>query len=267
MLVGFTATSALATVTVPAGYQEGSFSLTVTGTEGTRVRQATTQILVDLTPPVASGPAAAPAYKYSLSSRVPVRATWAPAIDQSRIKTYEVQHSMDWGPWSATWSVAGSALSTIRWVEPNHSHRFRVRALDAAGNWSDWATGPVLRLGVIDDHAYAMRNGPGWSHVADTGSWADTLTRATTNEAGVTIRTAGRQLALVAEVGPSGGWLEITVNGYYQNRVTLLNRTTVKGRVLWIKEFPEDVPMVVELKAVTAGSRTAVNVDALLVGR
>jgi hypothetical protein len=82
-----------------------------------------------------------------------------------------------------------------------------------------------------------------------------------------TVTMTARQLALVSEVGPTGGWVDVTVNGVYQQRVSLWSSTRVPAQVLWVKVFPVEGAMRIDLRTVTSGTRNSVNVDAILVGR
>src|SRR5215210_836425 len=59
-LTGFTATAATLTVTVPARVPAGRYPVTVTASQGTRVRQATANLVVENDIPVARPPVAAP---------------------------------------------------------------------------------------------------------------------------------------------------------------------------------------------------------------
>ena len=269
VLTGFTSDGAVLTVTVPTLLPPGRYPVIVTGAQGSRVREATAEIVVDGEPPVALPPVAAPAYRYSMTgSTAPVRVVWPAAVDpSSTIVQYELQHSMDWGPWGPSRLVNPPALSNIRLVEVGHSHRFRLRAQDAVGNWSEWVTGVPLRLGAIDDQSTVMRYSAGWTDEESEAAWLGKISRTSTPDATVTVLTAARTLALAAEVGPTGGWIQITINGIDAGRVSLWARERNSASVLWVITLAADSPLLVELKAVTSGARNTANVDALLVGR
>ena len=268
-LTGFTANQATVTVSLPALLPNGRYPITVVATQGSRVRNASAEIVIETDAPVATAPSAAPAYKYSMiGSTAPVRVAWAPATDaSSAIAMYEVQYSLDYGAWGPSRFVPAPTLSNVRHVEVGRSHRFRLRARDAAGNWSAWVTGAPLRLGAIDDQSPVMRYSSGWTNANRASAYLGKVSPTVRSGSVVTISTAAHTLALVAEVGPTGGWVEVTVNGSYQRRVSLWSSTTVGAQVLWIKTFPSDGPMLVELRSFTLGTRNTANVDALLVGR
>jgi hypothetical protein len=266
-LTGFTAETATATVTVPAG--PGPHPIIVTAQQGSRVRQGTVNVVVDLDFPVARPPAAAPAYKYSMSGAVaPVRLTWPAASDRSsRITMYEIEHSEDYAAWVSLGFVRAPSLSTVRFVGINKSHRFRVRARDEMGHWSGWAMGAKFRLGAFDDQITSMRYSAGWADETNASAYLGRLSRTRRNGASVSVLAAGRTAAVVAEVGPTGGWLDITVNGVPSGRISLWSSTRVPARVLWIKTWDVDGPLQIQLRAVTSSVRPTANIDAILIAR
>jgi hypothetical protein len=113
----------------------------------------------------------------------------------------------------------------------------------------------------------SIRWSAGWADQVSSGAYKGVLTRGTVNGATSTVTLVGRQLALVAEVGPKSGWIDITVNGTYDRRISLWNSTRVPARVLWLREYPTSTSMKIQLKAVTTSTRNTVNLDAFLLGR
>ena len=51
--------------------------------------------------------------------------------------------SRDGGDWTGTIVTSGSVRSVVRNLAFGSSYQFRVRARDAAGNWSTWAATSV----------------------------------------------------------------------------------------------------------------------------
>ncbi len=93
--------------------------------------------------------------------------SWA-ARDTSSVVSYDVQVSVDGGPW-ATWLRATRATSDVWLGADSHGYAFRVRAADSKGNAGAWNVGttwdasPSLATGgfgrvVADGLAY--RSGP-----------------------------------------------------------------------------------------------------------
>ncbi len=91
-----------------------------------------------------------------------------PARDTSRIVSYDVQVSVDGGPWAA-WLTRTRARSEVWLGSDGHSYAFRVRAVDSKGNAGAWNIGsrwdatPKLEPGgfgrVVND-GLSYRSGP-----------------------------------------------------------------------------------------------------------
>jgi spore germination protein YaaH len=74
------------------------------------------------------------------------RVAWT-SYDDSAIRGYDVQVSIDGGGW-ATWLAGTTATSAIYLGTNGRTYAFRVRATDAPGNVSTWRSLPVGSLGT-----------------------------------------------------------------------------------------------------------------------
>ena len=268
-LSGFDAKTATVTVTVPAGMPEGTYQVKLVANEGSRTSTATSQIVVLKDAPTAYAPVVIPAYKsVVLGETAPVRVSWPAAkAGSADVAGYELQYSLDWGGWGWSLSYGATTTSVVRPAAINHSHRFRIRARDTAGNWSPWVISQPLRLGAVDDSATSVRRSTGWSRVDDAQAFRGTLSRTTRTGASWQVTMNARTLAVVAPTGPRQGWFEIYVDGVYQTRITLYAATAESGKVLWAKTFPADTTKVIELRAVRSTARDRADLDAVLIGR
>jgi subtilisin len=269
-LTGFTATAARVTVTVPALLPAGTYPVVVTAAEGTRTRDATVQIVVDNDAPTAAPPAATPAYKSSIAGAVaaPVRVVWPAATDpSSAIAGYELEYSLDLGPWQPAGTAAGSATAAIRTVALNHAHRFRIRARDAVGIWSPWVEGPLLKLGIVQDGSSAMKYSAGWYRSYSRYASGGTTRYTTRRGASVRLTMNARTLAIVAPVGPTRGTANLYVNGVYQATISFYWKVGVSRRIVWTKTFEADGLKTLEIRANGTYRRPRIDVDAVLIGR
>jgi hypothetical protein len=241
--------------------------VTVVADEGSRKREATVQIVVENDPPVAHAPVAKPAYGYALSTAgAPLRVSWPAATDASSpIAGYEVQTSVSAGPWSASRAYPGTTTAALWYGKLGAGHRFRVRARDAVGNWSEWATGPSLPLGVVDDRATAVHWSSAWYRMSTTWAHRGTLTRSTANGARMDVRVNARTIALVAPTGPTSGWLRIYVDGVYQGQISLYSAKAATRKVLWVKTFAVGGHKLLELRSVRTQTRYRTDLDAILI--
>ena len=266
-LMGFTANDAVLTLNVPAATAPGRYDVTVSATEGPRVRTATTTLVVEGDAPTAFAPVAAPAYKLALSgdTMAPVRISWPAATDPtSPIDGYEIEHAIDGGPWTAV--GATQATSITRLVDLGHSHRFRIRAADVYGNWSPWVLGAPLKLIAVQDDASQMRYAPAWNRSTSAYASAGTLAWTTTAGASVSLSTTARTLALVAPVSNARGHARIYVDGVLQATVSLYSPIGVSRRVLWVKTMPATGYKTLRIEVVGTAGRPRIDVDAILLG-
>ena len=120
---------------------------------------------------------------------VPV--TWFGVDDLSSIDLYDVQVSVDGGPWAA-WLTATTTTSGRYAGRAGHGYAFRVRARDTHGNWSAWNVDDTWR-------ATAAPLGPGaFGRVAAT---ALTL-RASPDTAALKVGSLGQGQLVNVLVGP-----------------------------------------------------------------
>ena len=105
--------------------------------------------------------------------RLRIRISWTGSDDAggAGIATYQLSRSLDGG---TTWASISKTLTStavtstiavpVEGVELLRSIRFRVRAVDKAGNVGLWATGPNLRPRIIDDRNPALTYTGDWTN-------------------------------------------------------------------------------------------------------
>jgi subtilisin family serine protease len=269
-LMGFTANNTTLSVVVPPSTPAGSYPITITGTEGPHVHSATTTIVVENDPPTAFTPAvtiAASGYgMHVTATRLFLK--WRPATDaSSRIASYELESSMDGGPWAGTRTIAATATTALAWVDWNHRYQFRLRARDAAGNWSDWQVAAPLTVGKVEDTSSAIRYSSGWSRFSNAAASGGIYHWTTRSGATASYTSTGRQVAIVARVSSFGGYAGVYVNGVYQGRISMYSASGGYKRVIWAKDFGTAATRTITIKAIPTASRPRVYLDAILVGR
>ncbi|MDQ6794743.1 MAG: NEW3 domain-containing protein, partial [Chloroflexota bacterium] len=268
-LTGFTADTATLTVTAPPSTPAGSYTIGVTASEGPHVHSATRQLVIENDLPTAHAPSAGIAWNIALGATTgPVLVSWPRATDpSSRIAAYEVETSVDYGPWMGTVGLAGVATSAQLTGLLGHSQRFRVRAEDAAGNWSDWQVGAPLSLAIVQDDRSQMKYSAGWHASADR--WASGGSTRYTIQRGPTVRLTvrARQLAIVGSVARNRGSAAVYVNGVYQGTISFFSRVAASRRVVWTRTFPTDAIRTIEVRALGTVGRPRIDIDGILVGR
>ena len=99
------------------------------------------------------------------------KAVWAAATDKSSaIAGYEVELRVDSGSWGSTRTLSAlAARQTSFGVAAGHTYSTRVRAKDAADNWSTWVESAAVKLAVTQESSTAVAYGGTWSRW--TNSW------------------------------------------------------------------------------------------------
>lgn len=230
----------------------------------------------DMTAPVSAAPRESFAASDLPTSGLPVRLTWSATDVESGVSRYELQRSKDGG---ATW-VAESLSSALRTTKDlllaqGTSYRFRVRAVDAAGNVGSYATAPVFRPFIYEDSLANVA--PTLPLLAYEGAWT---TEASTVATGGTRRFAslagarstftftGRTIAWVAERGPGKGQADVWVNGVYAATVDLYNSSTRPRYIAFRRTFAGAGPHTLQIRVrgtkKSDATSTRVDVDAFL---
>jgi hypothetical protein len=264
-LFGFDGISATLTVTVPKGAAPGTYPISVIGDEHTVVKSAVATIVVDSDPPIARAPGtdAAPATIIGPTT-VRARIGWLPAVDAtSPIGGYEIQGSIDGGPWSASAAVGPTVRVVGATQTFGHSYRYRLRAKDIYGTFGDWATGPVATPSLVEDSASAVAYSASWTKQSYRYASGGTLRYAT--RAGASARTTftGSAAAIVAPLGPTRGSFRVYVDGVFRTTISLKRSTGLSRSVVWSFSFAPG-SHTVELRAVGNGR---VDLDAFVTFR
>src|SRR5215210_3969606 len=82
---------------------------------------------------------------------VPVRLDWSATDGGSGVSQYQLQQSTNSGSFTNVSLSPGSS-----------TYQFRVRAMDAAGNWSEWAHGVPFVVSALQESSSA---------ISYTGTW------------------------------------------------------------------------------------------------
>ena len=164
---GWTAKSARLNVTAPPSVAAGTYEFTITGTNQGRSASIVAEVTVGRDLPTALAPDLGPGEDERRPQRQ-LRAhviTWPAASDlSSSIAGYESQWSRDGGDWTGTLATSASVRTVVRNLAFNSSYQFRVRARDAAGNWSTWAATSVpYRVTHTSDRSPSVRYSSSWN--------------------------------------------------------------------------------------------------------
>jgi hypothetical protein len=213
------------------------------------------------------------------SSTVPVRVTWSATPSAgTTIARYEVERSTNNGTsWTAeTLSSPTSTAKTLS-LTPGTSYRFRVRAVDAAGNVGAYATAAAFTVAIRQENLGGVS--PTIPRLGYTGTWTtETVTTASggaqrfasASGAIASLTFTGRSVAWAAVKANSRGRAEVFVDGVSAGTIDLFqSSTTAANRVMVFRRtFPTAGTHTIEVRVLgtkaTASTGTRVDVDAFV---
>jgi subtilisin family serine protease len=270
-VLGWTAKSALLNVTAPPFVPAGSYEFTVTGTNQGRSASVVAEVVVGKDLPTALAPSSAKV-KTNLALNASSAATivsWPAATDlSSAIAGYQFQWSRDGGAWSSTTATPASVRSVIRNLAFGSSYHFRVRAKDAADNWSTWAeTAVPYRVTHTSDRSPSVRYSSSWGAASSSSATSDTLMSTTRGGAIARYTFTGKGIALVMPRSPSRGWVEVRIDGVSVGKFSLWASTLKARQTIFSRAWSTSATRTIELRTVTSSSRRLASVDAFVVTR
>jgi len=240
-VMGWTATAASISVNVPQGTPIGTYQLRVQGTN--QGRTATTNISVNVVQdfPTARVPIVEfiPLTRMS-QTQIPARVVWPAATDlTSAIAGYELQSMHLGGTWSPTIALNGATRQRAYTLGLSTSYRFRVRAVDASGNWSPWVTGDIAAwLSAVDDRSGSISRSGSWNAVARTSAFRSTLTGSRQKGASMSFAFTGHALAVVAPRSIVHGKAQVYIDGKDVSTINLRTASSTSRLVVFTRTFP-----------------------------
>jgi hypothetical protein len=200
------------------------------------------------------------------AGKVTVRLDWTGSDSGAGVARYEVGQSTNGGAWSTVSTNLlvprfSKALST------GTDYRFRVRAIDRAGNTSSWANGSTFRLAGYQDSHSAIRYSDSWTKSSSTAYWGGSTRRSSTTSASATFTFTGRSVAWVAPKGPTRGSARIYINGSYVESISLYSATAAPTQVVGVWKWSSVATRSISVRVRGTSGHPRVDVDGFAVIR
>jgi predicted phage tail protein len=149
------------------GLTEGSHTLEVRATDAAGSADTTPASrtwTVDTIVPTAQPPAHGFVTDSQLGDiSVPVKLTWSATDGASGVSKYQLQQSIDRGVYADVALPTNTTTNITASLTPGSTYQFRVRAMDGAGNWGEWAFGPEFVVGVHQETSSAITYSGTWT--------------------------------------------------------------------------------------------------------
>ncbi|MEW6225931.1 MAG: S8 family serine peptidase [Chloroflexota bacterium] len=266
-LFGISATSSTLRVTVPPATPTGTYDIVVTGTNWGRQRRVTAQVVVEGDRPVVRPPrvGADVGETFGTTSFV-AQGLWPAATDPSSpIARYQAQWSVDGGAWGTLITLPASRRSTSRTFVIGHQYALRVRAMDTAGNWSDWATAAPFTASIIQDSSSALARGGTWTRYVHSQMSGGSTRYATRKGYWIGRTFTGRGVAVVVPKSPIRGKAQVWIDGKLVKTVDTYRRTFAPRRVVFSYTWEASGTHTVKVVVLGTSGRPRVDFDALVI--
>jgi len=226
---------------------------------------ATVTVRRDAYPPVASAPTSAFVAATGLGpSTIPVSVRWEAATDQGRgVAGYELERFLG-GAWAAVPLAKPTDTSVMVALAPGQVHRFRVRAVDRAGNLGAWATAGAFHVDAVQETSPAVLRKGHWSASFAPAYYGGRAMSSQGAGASARLTFAGQQIAWVSTVGPTRGQARVYVDGAYVRTVDLHGSSIEARRIVYVQAWPSPGTHTLEIRIVGTSGRPRVDVDAFL---
>ena len=268
-VMGWTADSATVALTVPKGTPLGPYTIDVQGANQGRTTSTTLAVDVVQDLPTANPPVLSLVAGELGWRSIRVRVGWSPATDPtSPIAGYQVEQTTDGTTWVPTSTFGPTQHAATYTLAFDTNYRFRIRAVDTAGNWSPWAVEMAQpRIHPTDDRSSRVIHRGAWSTSSSGTAWRATLTGSNTAGASLRMAFTGHSVAVVAPRGPSGGQAKVYVDGVYLSTISMVSSVSTARQIVFWRDFPTGGAHTITLVAAERGWRPVFRLDAFVVSR
>lgn len=263
-LYGFTGLATQVRVSIPLATAPGEYDITISGSEHGRKHQTKTTLTVGADDPTAHPPRTDAWPGRTLgTSTIPARISWPAATDpSSAIGGYEVQSSVDGGPWSGSSAYGPSVRSVETTHLVGHHYQYQVRARDAVGNWSDWAPGSIVTGSISQETSGSVAYAGTWTRYSYRYASGGTARYASSTSARARLTFSGSGVAVVGSVAPKRGSARIYVDGVYRGAYWFRSTTSRNRQTIYSIAFPASGSHTIELRPVGNGR---IDLDAFVI--
>ena len=136
------------------------------------------------------------------------RITWTGTDTTSRVARYELGQQTNGGAWTTVSTTLTKNL-TDRSLASEATYRFRVRAVDQAGNIGAWTYGDTFRVSRFSEGNSRITYSGTWSTSNSTVFWGGQAKASNKAGARASITFTGRSAAWVSSMGPTRGKADV----------------------------------------------------------
>jgi hypothetical protein len=223
-------------------------------------------IVLDTTVPTAIAPSWSIASGSALvAGKATLRLKWSGSDATSGIGLFELAQSTDGGAYAP--SASQAPVTIDRLASLGHTYRFRVRAIDRAGNIGPWTYGPTTRLSGISQTDMRVHYHGSWTSVSSSTTWwGGTARSSSTAGSTVSYTFTGKSVAWVGLKAATRGKADIYINGVRKATIDLYSTSTLKQRIIWSATYASSATRTITIKVLGTGGRPRVDIDGFITG-
>lgn len=222
----------------------------------------------DAVRPTTTAPKAAGRVGAKLSGSVlPLRVSWSGADPAgSGVRRYELAMSTSGGAYTRVSTTLLRPAAFVS-VKAGRTVRFRVRAVDFAGNVGAWTYGPTITPKLVQQTSTSVRFSSGWRTVTSPDFSGGSARARSIKGSSASYTFTGRSVAWVSTMGPTRGKARIYVDGRHVATIDLRAATTRYRTVVWSRSWSTSARHTVRVVVLGTSGRPRVDVDAFVVVR
>ena len=226
---------------------------------------ASPALAADATPPTVTTPVAVPQAGGTVGATNPFRVTWTGSDGGTGIAGYRLAVSVDGGSYASVPLATATSRSAVIRLRAPHEARFRVRAVDRAGNWSAWRYGGTFRVTRASEASAGVATAGGWAVVSSSAYLGDRALRSGTAGAEVRFTFTGSRVAWIGTAGPGYGRADVYLDGTFARTVDTHRATTANRRVLYTARWPVSGTHTITVRVAGTAGHPRIAVDGFVV--
>jgi hypothetical protein len=193
---------------------------------------------------------------------VDVNLAWAATDTGSGVATYRLQERIGDGAWHGVALATATARSAIRPLTIGTTYRYRVRAIDLAGNFSAWTTLAPITPKRVEQTSTAVRWSGTWTTASDDRFSGGSARRTSSTGRRAVLTFTGQDIGWLTMRSTVGGRAQVRVDGILVATVDVDAAATAYRRLAWTRHLKRGGTHTLEIRPLGDGR---VTIDAFVV--
>ena len=246
----------------PSFTGDDSFTYTISdGRGGSDEATVRVTIAADTAPPVIASADRA-LLRQVVGKLVDVRLSWAATDAATGVQTYRLQERIGDGAWRSVSLPSALSRSATRSLVVGTMYRYRVSAIDRAGNASAWTNLAPITLRRVQQTSSGVRWAGTWSAATDERYSGGSARRTSGSGRKATLTFTGRDIGWVTMRSTIGGRAQVRVDGILVATMDVRGSTTGYRRMVWTRHLTRGGTHTLEIRPLGDGR---VTVDAFII--